>query len=91
MVLNDLPPLPAALTADDVVPTRTDTLGLTPNRAAVLAALEDGATSSGDIADRTGLAGPAVSKILASLADGGLARKESHGQWTAVSEMAGQR
>jgi len=91
MVLNDLPPLPDALTADDVVPTRTDTLGLTPNRAAVLAALEDGATSSGDIADRTGLAGPAVSKILASLADGGLARKESHGRWTAVGEMAGRR
>jgi DNA-binding MarR family transcriptional regulator len=91
MVLNDLPPLPAALTADDVVPTRTDTLGLTPNRAAVLAALEDGATSSGDIADRTGLAGPAVSKILASLADGGLARKESHGRWAAVGEMAGRR
>ena len=91
MVLDDLPPLPDALTADDVVQTRTDAPGLTPNRAAVLAALEDGATSSGDIADRTGLAGPAVSKILASLADGGLAHKESHGQWTAVSEMAGRR
>jgi len=77
----------------NVVPIRRQNTGtpLTPNHAAVLAALKDGATSSGDIADRTGLAGPAVSKILASLADGGLARKESHGRWTTVGETAGRR